>query len=67
MSDTRIFRITGTKVSTKYGNRTTTSNTLSARRNRFAMNQGWVKVWATNEDATEGWTEVTQEFKDRLG
>lgn len=64
-TDARLFKITGTwKVKTKYGTRTTASNTLSHY--KYGLRAGHIKVYATNEDATDGWTDVTEEFKGYL-
>jgi hypothetical protein len=62
MADTRIFRIIEygyNETHTRYGNRRVLAG-ITATRN------GWrkrvVKVEATNDGATEGWTDVTEEF-----
>lgn len=73
MADTRVFRITrvrrewGTgkviETSTWYGNKRVTS-AKSSRGSHYGRVE---KVEATNAEATEGWTDVTEEFRHLIG
>jgi hypothetical protein len=65
MADTRLFKITGTpRADPRYGNRVTASGVASAWKGW--LYKGWIKIYATNHEATEGWTDVTEEFKARF-
>ena len=47
----------------RYGDRTTVARLVP--RNKYALEKGWLHVFATNADVTDGWTDVTDEFKAR--
>lgn len=62
-TDTRVFKMVWKAGRVRYGALVTVSRLLP--RHRYALRDGWVSVFATNEDATDGWVEVTEEFKAR--
>lgn len=73
MADTRVFRMTcvrrqyqtGKVIETSlwYGNKRVTSGKTAHRSHRGRIE----KVEATNAEATEGWTDVTEEFRHLIG
>lgn len=67
MTDTRIFRYTNHRDELKYFNRRTLSAVLgyvkgSSRGYGSYKNGRPVKIEVTNAEATDGWTDVTEEF-----
>ena len=63
MADTRLFKITYSWQNPKYGERKVVGPAAA----RSISSPGWgkgpiVKIEATNAEATEGWTDVTEEF-----
>jgi hypothetical protein len=73
MADTRIFRITRVRRQYRtgqvidstvwYGNKRVTSGKAS----RGSYDGLVEKIEATNAEATEGWTDVTEEFRHLIG
>lgn len=74
MPDTRIFRMTrmrrewgtGKVIETTiwYGNKRVTSAKAASMSYKYGRVE---KVEATNAEATEGWTDVTEEFRHLIG
>lgn len=66
-TDTRIFKIIGlpNRRGNKYGDRATLSAVMGGR--GWSLKNGRMKVYATNAEATDGWTDVTDEFTSRYG
>lgn len=62
MADTRIFRITYGDGCVKYGNRRAVSNVAASTKKSPLWFQKADVIEATNGEATEGWTDVTDEF-----
>lgn len=66
MTDTRIFRYTNTRGEHKFFNRKSLSAVLGyvkATRGYGSYKNGKpAKIEVTNAEATEGWTDVTEEF-----
>lgn len=60
MADTRIFRVTRADGSIEYANRRQVSGRASSEGKWLEGRV--VVVDATNEEATAGWTDVTNEF-----
>lgn len=61
VADTRLFRITRARGRIEYGNRQVAGNKTG--RGGESWHHGRViRVEATNAEATEGWTDVTDEF-----
>lgn len=63
MTDTRIFKISWSSGRIKYGDRNTVARIVP--RHKHGLENGWLNVLATNNDATDGWSDVTPEFRAR--
>jgi hypothetical protein len=62
--DTRIFRVTRTTGKVQYSTRTAVGGMFATVYRGYKRGRTVAKVEATNAEATEGWTDVTEEFRN---